>query len=249
MIDSSNCGTRLTNLPGFKLSGNGKNETQSNHRDGGGRGSLAIHNCTKPTIAAINGHAVGVGITMTLPCMLRVAWSKAKIGFVFSQRGLVAEACSSYFLPRLIGHSRALQVAITGNILTADSKAYDGLFSELCDRQEDVLPAALKVAEGIASQTSPVSTWMIREMFYRGPNSAEEAHLLESRVMGAMRTGAVSSILLSYVAWLTPSLGQRRSRESVLGKANSHLQGHCSERHASRLPLVHAGQCQERPVV
>lgn len=172
--------------------GNGKNENEKNHRDGGGRGSLAIHNCSKPTIAAINGHAIGVGITMTLPMAIRVAWSKAKIGFVFSQRGLIAEACSTYFLPRLIGHSRALKVAITGEIDTADSKAFDGLFSELCDRQEDVLPAALKIAEGIAAKTSPVSTWMIREMFYRGPNSAEEAHLLESRVMGSMRAGAVS---------------------------------------------------------
>jgi enoyl-CoA hydratase/carnithine racemase len=189
----------LSNLLGFKLTGNGKNENEKNHRDGGGRGSLAIHNCSKPTIAAINGHAIGVGITMTLPMAIRIAWSKAKVGFVFSQRGIVAEACSSYFLPRLIGHSRALHLAITGNILPADSKAYDGLFSQLCDKQEDVLPAALKVAEGIASQTSPVSTWMIREMFYRGPNSAEEAHLLESRVMGAMRAGAVSQCLPPHV--------------------------------------------------
>lgn len=180
-------------MAGFKLVGEGKNENEKNHRDGGGRASLAIHNCTKPTIGAINGHAVGVGITMTLPMTLRYVWSKAKIGFVFSQRGLVAEACSSYFLPRLVGHSRALQLAITGNILPADAKAFDGLFSELLDRQEDVLPAALKTAEGIATQTSPVSTWMIREMFYRGPNSAEEAHLLESRVMGAMRAGSVCS--------------------------------------------------------
>lgn len=154
---------------------------------------MAIHNCTKPTIGAIQGHAVGVGITMTLPMTLRYVWSKAKIGFVFAQRGLITEACSTYFLPRLIGHSRAMQAVITGNIFPADAKAFDGLFSELLDRPEDVLPAALKTAEGIASQVSPVSTWMMREMFYRGPNSAEEAHLLESRVMGAMRAGSVGS--------------------------------------------------------
>ncbi|SMR54848.1 unnamed protein product [Zymoseptoria tritici ST99CH_3D1] len=172
---------------GFRLTGNGKNETEKNHRDGGGRASLAIHSCTKPTIAAINGHAVGVGITMTLPCTIRVVWSGAKIGFVFSQRGVIAEACSSFFLPRLIGTSRALQLAITGSVYPANHKAFDGLFSELVDRQQDVLPRALEVAELLAEKTSTVSTFMIREMFYRGVGSAEEAHLLESRVMANLR--------------------------------------------------------------
>lgn len=153
----------------------------------GGRVSLAIHQCTKPTIAAINGHAVGVGITMTLACVMRVVWSKAKIGFVFSQRGVVMEGCSSFFLPRLIGHARTLQLVIPGAVIPATSKQLDGLFSDLCDRQEDVLPKALEVAEGLARDTSTVSTYMIREMMFRGPSSAEEAHLLESRVMGHMR--------------------------------------------------------------
>ncbi|KAI5364883.1 Putative enoyl-CoA hydratase/isomerase, ClpP/crotonase-like domain superfamily [Septoria linicola] len=175
---------------GFKLQGNGKNETDKTHRDGGGRVSLAIHNCTKPTIAAINGHAVGVGITMTLACVMRVVWSKAKIGFVFSQRGVVMEGCSSFFLPRLIGHARTLQLVTTGATIPATAKQLDGLFSDLCDRQEDVLPKALEIADGIASNTSTVSTYMIREMLWRGPSSAEEAHLLESRVMGHMRGSA-----------------------------------------------------------
>jgi enoyl-CoA hydratase/carnithine racemase len=168
-------------------------EHLANEKDNsGGRASLAINACTKPTIAAINGHAVGVGITMTLPCTLRLVWSKAKVGFVFSQRGVIAEACSSFFLPRLIGTSRALQLAITGNVYPAEHKAFDGLFSELVDRQQDVLPKALEYAELLAEKTSTVSTFMIREMFYRGAGSAEEAHLLESRVMANMRGSAVS---------------------------------------------------------
>lgn len=192
---------------GFKLQGNGKNETDKTHRDGyvadlllhleiisltvydysGGRATLAIHRCTKPTIAAINGHAIGVGITMTMACSLRLVWSRAKIGFVFTQRGVVMEGCSSFFLPRLIGAARALHLVTTGSVIPADSKQLDGLFSELLDRQEDVLSKALGYAEGIARDTSTVSTYMCREMIWRGPESAEEAHLLESRVMGSMR--------------------------------------------------------------
>ncbi|CAK4025781.1 3-hydroxypropionyl-coenzyme A dehydratase [Lecanosticta acicola] len=172
---------------GFKLQGNGKNETDRTHRDGGGRVSLAIHHCTKPTIAAIHGHAIGVGITMTLAAVMRVVWNKAKIGFVFSQRGVVMEGCSSFFLPRLIGHARTLQLATLGATLTADALVLDGLFAELCEKQEGVLPLALKIADYLANNTSTVSTFMMREMLYRGPQSAEEAHLLESRVMGHMR--------------------------------------------------------------
>ncbi|KAF2173839.1 hypothetical protein M409DRAFT_16109 [Zasmidium cellare ATCC 36951] len=172
---------------GFRLQGNGKNETDRTHRDGGGRASLAMHNCTKPTIVAINGHAIGVGITMTLPAVMRVAWSKAKIGFVFSRRGVVTEGCSSFFLPRLVGFSKTMQLLITGATLPASAKQLHGLFSDLVERQEDVLPKALEIADDLAVNTSSVSTYMIREMLYRGMPSAEEAHLLESRVMGHMR--------------------------------------------------------------
>jgi enoyl-CoA hydratase/carnithine racemase len=134
---------------------------------------------------------------MTLPCTLRLTHANAKIGFVFSQRGVIAEACSSFFLPRLIGTSRALKLAITGEVRPAGDRAFDGLFSEVLDRAEEVLPRALEVAGLLAEKTSSVSTFMIREMFYRGPGSAEEAHLLESRVMGHMRGSAVSDVLLS----------------------------------------------------
>ena len=97
------------------------------------------------------------------------------------------EGCSSFFLPKLIGAARALQLCVTGSTVPASSRQLDGLFSDLIERQEDVLPRALEVAEGIARDTSTVSTFMIREMVWRGMQSAEEAHLLESRVMGHMR--------------------------------------------------------------
>ncbi|KAJ8104833.1 hypothetical protein OPT61_g10541 [Boeremia exigua] len=120
----------------------------------GGRVTLAIFHCRKPTIGALQGSAVGIGITMTLPMNIRIAYRDAKIGFVFARRGLVMEACSSFFLPRLIGHSRAMQAITTGSVYTAKDKVFDGLFSELMDRPEDVLPRALQVAEDVVKNTS-----------------------------------------------------------------------------------------------
>jgi enoyl-CoA hydratase/carnithine racemase len=145
--------------------------------------SLAIHRCSKPTIAAIQGAAVGVGITMCLPACIRVAYSKAKIGFVFARRGIIMEACSSYFLPRLIGHSRALHLTTTGSVYTADNPLFGTLFSELLPSPEATLARALELADEVAKNTSTVSTKMMRDLMYRGPDSAEGAHLLDSRVI------------------------------------------------------------------
>ena len=105
----------------------------------GGRVTLAIHRCRKPTIAAVNGSAVGIGATMQLPCAIRIAYAQAKIGFVFARRGLVMEAASSFFLPRLIGYSRALHLTTTGATYRADSKLLDGLYSEVMDTPEAVM--------------------------------------------------------------------------------------------------------------
>jgi enoyl-CoA hydratase/carnithine racemase len=149
----------------------------------GGRASLAIHQCSKPTIAAMNGSAVGVGITMCLPAAIRVAYSKAKIGFVFSRRGIIMEACSHFFLPRLIGHSRAMHVTLTGATYPADSPLWGTLFSETLPTPEATLARGLEIADDVAKNTSTVSTKMMRDMMYRGPGSAEEAHLLDSSVI------------------------------------------------------------------
>ncbi|KAJ9493795.1 hypothetical protein H2202_010723 [Exophiala xenobiotica] len=162
---------------------NPKTERDVDHRDGGGRASLAIHHCSKPTIAAIQGAAVGVGITMCLPACIRIAYAKAKVGFVFSRRGIIMEACSSYFLPRLIGHSRALHLTTTGSVYPAEHPLMGTLFSETCPTPEATLSRALELADEVAKNTSTVSTKMMRELMYRGPDSAEGAHLLDSRII------------------------------------------------------------------
>ncbi|KAF1966630.1 ClpP/crotonase [Bimuria novae-zelandiae CBS 107.79] len=152
----------------------------------GGRVTLAIHHCRKPTIVAFNGSAVGVGITMTLPANIRIAPRTAKIGFVFARRGLVMEACSSYFLPRLIGHSRALAAVTTGSTYPADDPIWFGLFTHLVDSAEDVMPKALEVAGEVVRNTSVVSTYLMKEMMFRDTGSAEGQHLLDSRILYEM---------------------------------------------------------------
>ncbi len=156
---------------------------QAEHRDGGGRVSLAIHNCSKPTIAAINGAAVGVGITMCLPASIRVAYEGAKIGFVFAKRGIIMEACSSYFLPRLIGMSRAIHLTTTAAVIPAKDPLLSNLFSELLPTPEATLKRALELADDVAKNTSVVSTKLMRDLMYRGPDSAEGTHLLDSKVI------------------------------------------------------------------
>lgn len=175
---------------GFKLDGSQHRaaETEKTHRDGGGRVSLAIHNCSKPTIGAIQGAAVGVGITMTLPMTIRVGWAQAKIGFVFARRGLVAEAASSYFLPRLVGYSKALHLVTTGATYPASHPLLSDLFTETTEKPEQVLPRALEIAEDVVANTSTVSNFLIREMIWRGPGSAEETHLLDSKVLFGLRS-------------------------------------------------------------
>lgn len=149
----------------------------------GGRVTLSIFHCRKPTIGALQGSAVGIGITMTLPMNIRIAYKDAKIGFVFSRRGLIMEACSSFFLPRLIGHSRASAVTTTGATYLAKDDIWGGLFTELCDRPEDVLPRALSVAEDVVKNTSSVSTYLMKELMYRDAGSPEGQHLLDSRII------------------------------------------------------------------
>ncbi|EGD91853.1 hypothetical protein H112_00455 [Trichophyton rubrum D6] len=169
---------------GFKGMGTGGAAArEKDHRDGGGRIALAIHNCRKPTIAAINGSAVGIGITMTLPATIRVATAKAKIGFVFSRRGIIMEAVSSFFLPRLIGYSRALHVVTTGLAYPAEHPLLKDLFSELLPTPETTLARALEIADDIACNTSTISTSLMRDLMYRGPDSAEATHLLDSSLI------------------------------------------------------------------
>lgn len=165
---------------GKGLSYNG--DTPRTHRDGGGRVTLAIHRCTKPVIAAMNGSAVGVGITMTLPMNIRIVSERAKIGFVFARRGIVMEAASSYFLPRLIGLSKAMHLVTTGAVYPATDPLFRELFSEILPA-EKVLPRALELADEIARNTSAVSTHLMKDLMWRNPGTVEQTHLLDSKIL------------------------------------------------------------------
>ncbi|EGU75962.1 hypothetical protein HZS61_001382 [Fusarium oxysporum f. sp. conglutinans] len=160
----------------------------ADHRDSGGIVTLPMYRCNKPVIVAINGSAVGVGITMTLGANIRVVSRDAQIGFVFGRRGFSMEACSSFFLPRLIGTSRALHLATTGAVYPATHKLFDGLFSKIV-APEEVLPTALRIADEIAANVSGVSARVMKDMIYRGASSPEEAHLLESKIFWDLFTG------------------------------------------------------------
>jgi enoyl-CoA hydratase/carnithine racemase len=153
-------------------------------RDGGGQVTLRIFDSLKPVIAAINGPAVGVGITMTLPMDVRIAASGAKIGFVFARRGIVPEACSSWFLPRLVGISQAMEWVATGRVFPAEDALAGGLVRSVHPADE-VLGVAQELAAEIASEAAPVSVALARRLMWTmlGASHPMEAHRADSRAM------------------------------------------------------------------
>jgi enoyl-CoA hydratase/carnithine racemase len=153
-------------------------------RDGGGRVVLRIYESLKPVIAAINGPAVGVGITMTLPMDIRLAAHGAKIGFVFARRGIVPEAASSWFLPRLVGISQTMEWVATGRVFDADEAERGGLVRSV-HAPDDLLPFAHSLAREIAENTAPVSVALARKLMWRGLGAAHPmaAHRADSRAM------------------------------------------------------------------
>jgi enoyl-CoA hydratase/carnithine racemase len=160
-------------------------------RDGGGRVTLRIFDCKKPMIAAINGPAVGVGITATLPMDVRLASARARFGFVFSRRGLVPEACSGWFLPRVVGISRALEWVSSGRVFDAREALEGGLVRSLHE-PEQLLPAAWSLAREIADNTSAVSVALSRQLMWKmlGADHPMECHKLDSRAIYAMGESA-----------------------------------------------------------
>ena len=160
------------------------NKIQETHRDGGGRLTLRIFESIKPVIAAINGPAVGVGITMTLPMDIRIAADTARIGFVFTRRGIVPEACSSWFLPRIVGISKALEWVCSGRIFSAEEALAGGLVRSL-HPSDEILSVANTIAREIVESTSPVSVALTRQMMWRmlGADHPMEAHKVDSRGM------------------------------------------------------------------
>jgi len=156
-------------------------------RDGGGRVALRIFSMKKPVIAAVNGPAVGVGVTMTLPMDIRIASSAARFGFVFARRGIVPEACSSWFLPKVVGLQRAAEWLYTGRVFDAAEALAGGLVSRVVP-PEELLPAATALAREIADNTSAVAVALSRQMLWRmaGADHPMEAHKVDSRGIYAM---------------------------------------------------------------
>jgi enoyl-CoA hydratase/carnithine racemase len=153
-------------------------------RDGGGRLTLRIFNCRKPVIGAINGAAVGIGVTMQLPMDFRMASSTARFGFVFARRGIVPEAASSWFLPRLVGISQALEWCYSGKVFDAE-EALRGRLVRSVHAPEDLLPAARAFAKELTAESAPVSIALTRQMMWRmlGAPHPMEAHRLDSRAI------------------------------------------------------------------
>jgi len=172
----------------FARGGSDVQTKQGVPRDGGGLVSLRIFNSLKPVIGAINGAAVGVGVTMTLPMDIRLASDKAKFGFVFAKRGIVPEACSSYFLPRLVGISQATEWVYTGRVFEAQ-EALIGRLVRSIHSSDDLMSVARGLAREIVDNTAPVSVALSRRMLWRMLGAAHpmDAHRVDSR--GIMERG------------------------------------------------------------
>lgn len=204
-------------------------------RDTGGRVTLAIHDCRKPVLAAINGPAVGIGATMTLAMDRRLVARSARVGLVFGRLGIVPEAASTWFLERLVGQSTALDLAYRAEVLTADQALDVGLVDEIHD-DEDLLSRALAVADAWTRNRSQVATALTRQMVRRNSASPHpaDAHRVDSLAMfwtsvgdgkegvAAFRekraprfTGQASRLPAFYDEWITPTVGGTRGQEQA----------------------------------
>lgn len=161
------------------------------NRDGGGMLSLRLFKCLKPVIAAVNGASVGVGTTMQLPMDIRLASTRARFGFVFARRGIVPEATSSWFLPRIVGMSQALEWCYSGRVFDAEEALKGGLVRSIHE-PEDLLPEARRIAREIADHTAPVSVALTRQMLWRmaGADHPMAAHRVDSRAIAARNASA-----------------------------------------------------------
>jgi enoyl-CoA hydratase/carnithine racemase len=182
-------------------------------RDGGGQVALRIFDCNKPVIAAINGPAVGVGITMTLPMDVRLVAEGARIGFVFVRRGIVPEACSSWFLPRIVGIGQALEWVQTGRVFSAEEALAGGLVRSVHPEGE-LLGAAYALAQEIARHAAPVSVALARRLLWTMLGAAHpmDAHRADSRAMFARgRSADVREGIASFLEKRDPVFSERVS--------------------------------------
>ena len=170
-------------------------------RDGGGRLTLRIFKSLKPVIAAVNGPAVGIGVTMQLAMDIRIAADTARFGFVFARRGIVPEACSSWFLPRIVGIAQALEWTYSGRVFEAQEALAGRLVSKVVP-QAELLSTARALAREIADNTAAVSVALIRQMMWRmlGADDPMEAHKIDSR--GIYSRGASADVREGVTAFL-----------------------------------------------
>lgn len=183
-------------------------------RDTGGRVTLSIFECTKPVIGAINGAAVGIGATMTLAMDVRLASEKARIGFVFGKIGIVPEACSSWFLPRLVGVSQALEWVYSGDIFDAQEAVRGGLVKAAYP-PEQLLAEAKQLARRFVDNRSPVATALARQMMYRNSAQAHplDAHRIESLAMFYTSVGDGKEGVRSFLEKRAPEFKARASSD------------------------------------
>ncbi len=191
------------------------NKVNGVYRDGGGLLTMRIYDSLKPVIAAVNGAAVGIGVTMQLAMDIRMASTEAKFGFVFARRGITPEAASSWFLPRIVGLQQALEWCYTGRVFPAQEARDGGLVRSL-HAPEDLLPAAYALAREIADNTAPVSIALTRQLLYRNAGAPHpmDAHMSDSRaIMARGAQGDAKEGVMSFLEKRAPAYPDKVSAD------------------------------------
>ena len=199
----------------FNYAEEGNRLSNDDLRDGGGLVALRIFRSKKPVIGAINGDAVGVGATMTLPMDIRIASVSARFGFVFSRRGAVPEACSSWFLPRIVGISKALDWCYTGKVFNSQEALEHGLVSDVMP-DDKLIDRALEIGSSYSSKTSAISVSLARQMMWNmlAATHPEEAHILDSMAMERMgKSPDIKEGIASFLEKRAPKFSMKVSKD------------------------------------
>ena len=199
----------------FNYAEEGNRLSNNDNVDGGGLVALRIFKSKKPVIGAINGDAVGVGVTMTLPMDIRIASDSARFGFVFSRRGAVPEACSSWFLPRIVGISKALDWCYTGKVFDSQEALQYGLVSDVLT-SDKLLDRAIEIGSSYSNKTSAISVSLARQMMWGmlAATHPEEAHFLDSMAMEKMgKSPDIREGIASFLEKRAPNFPMKVSKD------------------------------------